>query len=145
MGPRNRQHVAGSAVTVNYHAPVRGGQRMKCQKVRGTLALMSLSAKCDKAHPHKPWKSGTQLLTSEEAEYPLVFCQRAARAIVEDPHFVRVSQMLLSVGRPPPSEGDPLRRDLPCCPRVTRAFGYAEEGAHLANKIVPTTLLFCSD
>ena len=87
----------GAAKDYLYHACMHGGQRKKSQRLRGTLELSSLCIVCDNAHQHLPWRKGSRLLSAMEAEYPELFCKRAAKAIAADK---RVQELVASLQGP---------------------------------------------
>ena len=67
-----------------------GGSRDKWQRLLTNLpTLKSLEARCDGGHSHLPWgaqMAGSNFLgfaTAEEAEYPQVFCEKVAKALME--------------------------------------------------------------
>ena len=67
---------------------------MKAQRIRCTLDLTCLTAPCRGGHVHVPWRAGSKSLIAEEAEYPQLFCQRAAAAIAKS-NSCRVGQSFI--------------------------------------------------
>ena len=73
-----------------FHACMHGGRRRKCTTLACFQhpAMFSLAVSCDNQHEHEPWGVITHgerqlhFATADEATYPVLLCQRAAKLSV---------------------------------------------------------------
>ncbi|CAE7032271.1 NaCP60E [Symbiodinium sp. CCMP2592] len=89
-----------------FHLCCHGGARPRLIRLWSSKNVFSsLEARCDNSHPHKPWQPRlfgrkVKFTTSDEDEYPSVFCLRLLSALA--------SHIQLSLDNPSPQQSVPF-------------------------------------